>query len=180
MAENDGYVRHKAYLDVLEGELWLAEDSEGRLYFPLRASCGYLGIDYSTSLAAIKDDSRLTPGLRQIQLPTPGGPQVQQCLRKLEYTWWLSLLDPRRFKEERRARISERQRVLMEFAEDVILSQSKLEQLARWRQSRQTAAAEVSSSVEAHFRCLKCGAPHVAVIDGSGLHLHLGVPIGGE
>ena len=177
MPEYDGYARHKAYLDVLEGELWLAEDSEGRLYFPIKPSCGYLGIGYDSALDTIKADSRLAPGLRQIKLPTPGGPQVQQCLRKLEYTWWLSLLDPRRFKEERRERIRERQRVLMDFAEDVILSQSKLEQLTRWRQSRQPAAAEVHSSVEAHFSCLKCGAPHVAVIDGSGWHLHLGVPV---
>lgn len=179
MAADDGYARHKAYLDVLDGELWLAEDADGKLYFPVKPSCVYLGIDFDTSLDTIKADSRLVTGLRPIKLPTAGGPQVQQCLRKLEYTWWLSLLDPRRFREERRPKIVERQRILMEFAEDVILSQAKLDKLAQWRayQRRQAEEAQSGGQVEAHFRCLKCGAPHVAVIDGAGWHLHLGVEV---
>jgi hypothetical protein len=153
-------------------------DQEGKLYFPIKPSCAYLGIDYDTSLDTIKADSRLTPGLELIKLPTTGNanPQSMQCLRKLEYTWWLSLLDPRRFREERRSRIIERQRILMEFAEEVILHRGDMrllrDELAR---RRTTVEPDVRGAMEAHFRCLRCGAPHVAIIDGNGWQLHLGV-----
>lgn len=177
MQPNDGYVRHKAYLDVLGGELWLAEDTEGRLYFPVKPSCAYLGIDFDTSLDTIKADSRLAPGLRQVKLPTAGGPQLQQCLRKLEYTWWLSVLDPRRFRQERRQRIIERQRILMEFAEDVILARQSVTSLRDALAQRKAAQLDTRGALEAHFRCLKCGAPHIAVVDGAGWHLHLGVEV---
>ncbi|HEV2459220.1 MAG TPA: phage antirepressor N-terminal domain-containing protein [Ktedonobacterales bacterium] len=182
LTPSDGYVRHKAYLDVLDAELWLAEDADGRLYFPLKVSCGCLGIDFDTSLDTIKADSRLAPGLRTIKLPTAGGPQPQQCLRKLEYTWWLSLLDPRRFREERRAKIAERQRILMEFAEAAMLGAGKLAEVTRWRERRQTpqarsAQADMRGPLEGTFHCLRCGAPHLLVIDGAGWHLHLGVEV---
>lgn len=177
MKIEDEYQRHMAYVDVLGGELWIAEDADGRLYFPVKPSCGYLGIDFDSSLDAIKADSRLAPGLRQIKLPTTGGPQAQQCLRKLEYTWWLSVLDPRRFRPERRPRIIERQRILMEIAEDAILRRGELRTIRSELRQRAASTIEAQGSVEAHLRCLKCGAPHIVVLDAAGWHLHLGVEV---
>lgn len=174
----DGYVRHKAYLDVLGGELWLAEDSNGIVYFPLKPSCMYIGIDFDTSLDTIKSDSRLAPGLSPIKLPSAGGLQPHQCLRKLEYTWWLAIIDPRRFREERRSGIIERQRILMQFAEDVMLSNGRLDNIATRRLARTRNDVEVSGEgLEGYMRCKKCGTPHIIVIDGAGWHVHLGVEI---
>ena len=171
----DGYARHKAYIDVLGGELWLAEDPEGVVYFPVKPSCGYIDIDFSTSLASIKADSRLMPGLKPIVLPSAGGLQPHQCLRKLEYTWWLALFDPRRFREDRRERVIERQRILMQFAEDVMLSNGRLDNIATRRLARDV---EVSGEgLEGYMRCKKCGTPHIIVIDGAGWHVHLGVEV---
>lgn len=44
------YVRHHVYVDVLEDYLWVAEDRDGELYFPLRASCTVLELDSTTAL----------------------------------------------------------------------------------------------------------------------------------
>ena len=110
----DNYIRHRVYVDVLATDLWVAEDQVGELYFPIRATCGSLELDSTTALETIKADSRLFPGLRAIRLPTPPrGEREVQCLRSDEYTWWLALIDPRRFKPDRRTLLEERQRVLM-------------------------------------------------------------------
>jgi hypothetical protein len=65
----------------------------------------------------------------------------------------------------------------MEFAEDVMLGTGHLDKIAQWRAARQGDQMAATGTVETHFRCLKCGAPHVAVIDGAGWHLHLGVEV---
>src|SRR5689334_276993 len=113
------YVRHHPYVEVIGGYLWVAEDAAGELYFPVRPTCEALEIGSQTALERIREDSRLSPGLRAIKLPTAGGEQEQQCLASTEYAWWLALIDPRRFKAERHALLMERQRVLMSLAKEI-------------------------------------------------------------
>lgn len=165
----DEYVRHHVYVDVLASELWVAEDSAGVLYFPIRPSCKELELDSTSALETIKADSRLAPGLRAIRLPTKGGEQEQQCLRGTEYAWWLMVVDPRRFKAERRQLLMERQRALMHLAEDIMLKRQQLKPLTPHNPAR--------GQVEAHVRCLKCGAPHLLVIDGQGWHMYAAVEV---
>ena len=98
----------------------------GELYLPLRPTCSTLEIDSTTSLETIKADSRLAPGLRAIKRPTSGGEQRLQRLRSTVYSWWLALIDPRKFKQERRANLIERQRVLMNLARDIMLKRQEL------------------------------------------------------
>jgi hypothetical protein len=172
----DVYVRHRVYVDVLAGDLWIAEDLEGELYFPLRPTCAALDLDSPTALATIKADSRLQPGLRHIKLPTAGGDQAQQCLASTEYSWWLALIDPRRFLADRRPLLQERQRVLMRLAKEILLQRGQVYRIPA-NGAGSAVQAEATGSVETHFRCLKCGAPHIAVIDGTGWHIHLGVDV---
>ena len=123
-------MRHRVFVDVLGEELWVAEDAEGELYFPVRPTCKALDLDSTTALATIKADSRLNGGMVKIRLPTDGrGDQEQQCLRSLEYGWWLALIDPRRFAEEKRGELEKRQRVLMQLARDIMLKRQELHML---------------------------------------------------
>jgi hypothetical protein len=177
MGKGDTYVRHRVYVDVLANELWVAEDAAGELYFPIRATCASLELDSTTSLETIKADSRLVPGLRSIRLPTPPkGEREVQCLRSDEFTWWLALLDPRRFKSERRPLLEERQRVLMRLAKEIMLKRTAL----RMFPGQHTVARDDilgNGRLEGDFRCLRCGAPLHLTIDGTGWHLHLGVEV---
>jgi len=171
------YVRHRVYVDVIASELWVAEDADGELYFPIRPTCGSLELDSTTALETIKADSRLAPGLRGIRLPTPPrGEHEMQCLRSDEYTWWLALIDPRRFKPERRPLLEERQRVLMRLAKEIMLKRTELRMLPS---PRSTPSDEIigHGRLEGDFRCLRCGAPMHLSIDGTGWHLHLGVEV---
>jgi hypothetical protein len=130
MGRGDTYIRHRVYVDVIASELWVAEDAIGELYFPIRSTCAALELDSTTALETIKVDSRLVPGLRGIRLPTPPrGEREVQCLRSDEYTWWLALIDPRRFKPERRSLLEERQRVLMRLAKEIMLKRTELRML---------------------------------------------------
>lgn len=168
------YVRHHVFVEVLDDYLWIAEDYTEELYFPVRPSCAALEIDSTTALETIKVDSRLAPGLRRIKLPTPGGEQFQQCLRSDEYAWWLALIDPRRFKRERRQLLEERQRVLMRLSKEIMLKRYELKSLPKSR-GAQSAVVASTGQMEAMFHCLNCGAPHLLVIDGAGWHVHLGI-----
>jgi hypothetical protein len=47
-----------------------------------------------------------------------------QCLQSDEYTWWLALIDPRRFKVERQSLLEQRQRVLMRLAKEIMLKRA--------------------------------------------------------
>lgn len=182
MATHATYVRHRIFLDVLGEELWIAEDREGALYFPVRPSCKVLGIDSTTALETIKADSRLNVGLAPIRLPTEnGGDQEQQCLQRLEYSWWLALIDPRRFAEAKRGPLQERQRALMQMASEIMLKRSELRMLPSAAQRKpltpQTGSVTQTGAMEGQFRCLRCGAPHNLTIDGQGWHLHAGVEV---
>jgi len=166
------YVRHHVFVEILDDYLWVAQDYAGELYFPLRPSCAALEIDSRTALATIKADSRLAPGLRSILLPTSGGEQAQQCVRSEEYGWWLALIDPRRFKPERRGLLEQRQRMLMRLAREIIVKGRDLKEL-RPTNTAQSADVNATGQIEGTMRCLNCGAPHLIVIDGSGWHAHL-------
>jgi hypothetical protein len=177
MGATHNHIRHRVYVDVLAHDLWVAEDQEGELYFPIRATCASLELDSTTALETIKADSRLYPGLRAIRLPTPPrGEREVQCLRSDEYTWWLALIDPRRFKDERRSLLEERQRVLMRLAKEIMLRRVEIQMLPKQR-TDQPRDVESAGRLEGDFRCLRCGAPLHVTIDGSGWHLHLGVEI---
>ncbi|HEX2348901.1 MAG TPA: phage antirepressor N-terminal domain-containing protein [Ktedonobacterales bacterium] len=173
-AEKTGerYVRHHVSVDVLDDYLWVAEDYQGNLYLPVRPICAALELDSATSIDTIKADSRLAPGLVRIQLPSAGGDQLQQCLRSEEYGWWLMIVDPCRFKPERRVPLAGRQRVLMRLAKDIVLKHSALKALPQQRMP-QTADIPVSGQAEGVLHCLNCGAPHLIVIDGTGWHAPL-------
>lgn len=178
------YLRHRVYVDVLAGELWIAEDAAGELYFPIRPTCAALELDSVPALQRIKADTRLSGGLYKIRLPSGRGEQEQQCLASTEYAWWLALIDPRRFSPERRPLLEERQRVLMRLAKDIMLQRGAMPRITPARPSTPSAAAgagapfDVRGQLEQYFRCLKCGAPHIAVLDGAGWHVHLGVELG--
>jgi hypothetical protein len=171
------------YVDALDAELWVAEDEEGRLYFPVRPSCTALGIDPDNALEVIRADSRLAPGLSTIRLPSPGGDQAQQCLHSTEYAWWLAMLDPRRFRslsEQRRADFVHRQRALMQLAEEIMLRRHELRRLpARCASSPPSSAPQASTSVSGQVsgdaRCPHCQRPVHMTRDGSGWHPHAGV-----
>ena len=155
----DNYIRHRVYVDVLANDLWVAEDQEGELYFPVRATCASLELDSTTALETIKADSRLLPGLRAIRLPTPPrGEQEVQCLRSDEYTWWLALIDPRRFKAERRSLLEERQRVLMRLAKEIMLRRVEIQMLPKQR-TDQPRNVESAGRLEGDFRCLALWRP---------------------
>src|SRR5690242_20015144 len=154
MVTKDNYVRHRVYVDVLASELWVAEDIDGELYFPIRATCASLDLDSTTALETIKADSRLSPGLHGIRLPTPPkGEREVQCLRSDEYTWWLALIDPRRFKPERRSLLEERQRVLMRLAKEIMLRRAELHMLPI-RQVGPSQNIDSHGRLEGDFRCL--------------------------
>lgn len=177
MGKEETFVRHRVYVDVIANELWVAEDAEGELYFPVRPTCTSLELDSTTALETIKGDSRLAPGLRSIRLPTPPkGERVVQCLRSDEFTWWLALIDPRRFKSERRPLLEERQRVLMRLSKEIMLKRQELRMLPGQHVAVST-DIQGNGRLEGDFRCLRCGAPMHLTIDGSGWHLHLGVQV---
>lgn len=178
------YVRHRVYVDVLAGELWIAEDADGELYLPIRPTCAALDLDSIPTLQRIKADSRLASGLRKIRLPSGRGDQEQQCLASTEYAWWLALIDPRRFSPVRRDLLAERQRVLMGLAKEIMLKRQQLRTIPPGGkpspvapQFIQAPATDVRGQMEGTFHCLRCGAPHLLVIDGAGWHLHLGVEV---
>jgi hypothetical protein len=181
MVDEQPYLRHHVFVEVLDDYLWIAEDESGELWFPVRPSCNALEIDSPTAIATIKEDSRLVDGLREIKLPSAGGDQTQQCLRSDEYAWWLALFDPRRFKDPvKRQRLQERQRILMRLAKDIMLQRQNLRPLIKQDTSPQRPAkwsgtATSHGQMEGSFDCLSCGAPHFFVIDGNGWHLYLGV-----
>jgi hypothetical protein len=183
MTRTETYVRHRVYVDALDDELWVAEDAEGRLYFPVRPSAGALGIDPDNALDTIKADSRLAPGLEIIRLPSAGGDQPMQCLHSTEYAWWLAMLDPRRFRtlpEERRAEFVRRQRALMQLAEEIMLKRQELHRLPLQRPTSPQAAEEaeaVDGQVSGNARCPHCRRPGHMTLDGTGWHLHAGVEV---
>lgn len=171
MPKTNEYIRHRIYVETLGDELWVAEDDSGELYLPIRPTCAILKIDSGTALETIKADSRLSPSLRGILLPTPGGTQTLQCLASTEYAWWLALYDPRRFREEIRPQFIERQRILMGLAKDIMLKSRELLRIPDQRGHR----IQGKGQLEGQFRCLACGAPHHLCINGDGWHLALGV-----
>ncbi len=173
MPKTSSYVKHRVFVEVLGQELWVAEDSTGELYFPVRPTCTILDIDSGKALERIKGDSRLYPGLHEIYLPTAGGTQPFQCLASTEYAWWLSLYDPRRMREEIREGFLERQRILMSLAKEIMLKSRQLLRLPEQRGER----IQRHGQVEGHFRCLRCNAPHHFCIDEAGWHLELGVEV---
>src|SRR5262249_27915751 len=116
------YIRHHIHVDVLDAWLWIAEDEDGELYFPVNATCDALEIDKRAAHDLIRRDSRVKPGQHEIKLPTAGGDQVQKCLSSTEYAWWLALTDPPRdATATQRTALIERQRVLMGLAREVLL-----------------------------------------------------------
>jgi hypothetical protein len=172
------YVRHRVYVEALDGELWIAEDSSGRLHFPVRLSCVALGIDPDNALDTIKADSRLSPGLQLIRLPSPGGDQPMQCLHSTEYSWWLAMLDPRRFRhltESQRQEFANRQRILMQLAEEIMLKRDELRRLHV--PPAVAAPVTVSGQISGDAYCPHCRRPVHITIDGSGWHLHAGQEI---
>jgi P22_AR N-terminal domain len=130
----------------------------------VRPSCTALELDSIPALQRIKADSRLTSGLRKIRLPSGHGDQEQQCLASTAYAWWLALIDPRRFKPERRPVLEERQQLRTIIGKPAPTVP-------------QSARADAHGQMEGTFHCLRCGAPHLLVIDGAGWHLHLGVEV---
>lgn len=181
MPTEAGYIRHHPYVDVIGDYLWIAEDAAGELYFPVRPTCDALGIGSQTALERIRQDARLYPGLCGITLPTAGGDQEQQCLASTEYSWWLALIDPRRFKPERRDLLIEKQRVLMGLARWVMLHRGELAEIRTARRARaqqrgrgqglgaDEAIAGMCETVsgELHMRCPVCHAPLCMPIDGA-------------
>lgn len=177
MPKTDGYVRHRVFVDVLDAELWVAEDASGELYFPVRPTCVILDTDSGKALERIKGDSRLNYSLCEILSPTPGGMQTLQHLASREYAWWLATYDPRRMREgEARDRMIERQRTLMGLAQEIMLKSRELLHLPE-RGEQDNGGLEVIGDLEAKFRCLKCGAPHIICITKSGWRLQLGVQV---
>jgi hypothetical protein len=181
MARTDSYVRHRIYVDALDCELRVAEDSEGHLYFLVRPSCTALGIDPDKALETVKADSRLAPGLQIIRLPSPGGDQPMQCLHSTECGWWwLAILDPRRFRnlsESQQRDFTRRQRILMQLAEEIMLRRGELRRLPLGRASSPQMVKNTSSEVSGDARCPHCNGPVHVTIDGTGWHLHAGVEV---
>jgi hypothetical protein len=177
MATTGGYIRHHVYVDVLADYLWVAEDRDGELYLPVRATCTALDLESRVALETIKADSRLAPGLRGIRLPTPPkGEHEVQCLRSDEYTWWLVLVDPRRFKPERRPLLEERQRVLMRLAKEIMLKRTELRMLPQ-RHGAAPQAFTMKGDLQGDAHCPYCDGPVLVTYDGVGWHLHAAVEV---
>jgi hypothetical protein len=179
VALKETFLRHRIYIDALSCELWVPEDSRGRLHFPIRPSCMALGIDPDNALETIKADSRLSPGLQLIRLPSAGGDQPMQCLHSTEYSWWLAILDPRKFRHLRntqRQDFTRRQRILMQLAEDIMLKRDDLRLLPLQRVV-EASPVTVNGQVSGDSRCPHCYGPIHMTIDSSGWHLHAGEEI---
>jgi hypothetical protein len=178
MARTQQYVRHRVYVDALGCEMWIAEDADGRLHFPIKASCVELGgIDSDNALEAIKADSRLAPGLDTIRMPSAGGDQPTQCLHSTEYAWWLALLDPRRFRsltEEQRQDFTRRQRILMQLAEEIMLKRTELKHLPVHRVVARSQAVTMTGPLSGDTLCPLCNGPLHITIDMVGWHVHGG------
>jgi hypothetical protein len=178
MAHTETYIRHRVYVDALDCELWIAENSAGRLYFPVKASCVELGIDSDNALENIKSDSRLVPGLENIRLPSSGGDQPTQCLHSTEYAWWLALLDPRRFRslsDDQRVAFTKRQRILMQLAEDVMLKRDELKRLPQQRAVISSQPVAMTGPLSGDAPCPMCKSMLHITISGDGWHLHGGL-----
>ncbi len=165
MTAGTHYVYHREYMAVCDVWLTFAEDEEGTIWFPVRPSCKALDVDSPSQLVVIKNDSRLQPGLKEIPIPAGRGAQRTQCLRRREYAWWLSLIDPDNCKVGTRHLLLERQRALMDLADRVMFMNVVADNRIR---------ADNSTSGELHFHCLRCGAPHCLIMDDNGNHLYVG------
>jgi hypothetical protein len=79
------------------------------VFIAVRPIAETMGLSWPAQLLRIKEDPVLSKGVATIAIPSPGGVQEMTCLRLELLNGWLFKIDPRRVKEEIRARLIEYQ-----------------------------------------------------------------------
>lgn len=182
--EQTQYIYHQEYLEVCDRWIIFAEDRDGVFWFPVGPSCKAMGIDQHSQIVVIKKDSRFAPWLREMRLPFGvngegvwNNFQTTQCLRRREYSWWLGMIDPNNVRPGARERLEERQRALMDFADQVMFHRHE-EQIAAATSNPPASIDSVDSGASLSgtwdWRCLRCGAPHCVVIRDGQVRIYLG------
>ncbi len=69
---------------------------ERAIYFPIRALCRIVGVDAQTQIYRIRDDSRMSDGLRILPVPTTKGVRDTACIHRTTAAIWLTTIDPAR------------------------------------------------------------------------------------
>lgn len=98
----------------------LVEDSAtGDAWYPLRPIVEVLATDWGTTSGLARTDSRTAPGVQDIRVPTPGGPQLSVYIRRRELAILLTIIDPSRLgpRAKARGKLQEFQNALWHLAE---------------------------------------------------------------
>jgi hypothetical protein len=117
------YTYHKQCVAACDAELSIAEDGAGLFFFTIKSSCLLLSLESSAQIRSIKNDSRFSTSLCEIPIPTETrGLHMTKCLPRREFAWWLAMIDPGQCKPEAREKLAQRQRALMDLADQVMFS----------------------------------------------------------
>jgi hypothetical protein len=100
--------------------IWLARDSEGNVYYPVRLLIDALHLQRTDQTSYIQADSRTRKGVKTIKSPTRGGAQDTLYLRKREVAIWLANLDPERVNGVAKGRLNEFQEALWNLAQRTV------------------------------------------------------------
>lgn len=98
------------YGDELQGVVVMTTPSQKIVFVPLRPLCTFLGLDWSAQRKRTTRDPVLAEVMKSIEIQTPGGPQVMQCLPLDYLNGWLFGVSSTRVKDELRERVIRYQR----------------------------------------------------------------------
>ena len=155
----------------------LAEDEQGDVFYPVRTMCEAIGVARHRQASIIREDTRTTPGVRDIDAPTAGGKQKMLFLRRHETAIWLAIIDPARVGDTLKGNEDETPR------ERLLSFQASLWALAdriafRRRQGVEASAGNptsvarlVGGYARAETHCPDCGAPLIAEVENGELRL---------
>ena len=98
------------YGDDLQGVVVMTTPYQRTIFVPLRPLCTFLGLDWSAQRKRISRDPVLTEAMKSVEIQTPGGPQVMQCLPLDYLNGWLFGVSSSRVKESLKDRVIQYQR----------------------------------------------------------------------
>lgn len=150
--------------------IMLAQDDTGAVFYPFRPICDALALDRTTHAALIRQDSRISRGMREIRAPSPGGSQQTMYLRRRELGIWLTVIDPSHIGKRARAagRLVEFQAAMWHLAERIAFKSKAGSDASA---TPAPVSAELQGSQRAPVACPDCGAPLIAEIRAGRLYL---------
>ncbi len=98
------------YGDELQGVVVMTTPSQKIVFVPLRPLCAFLGLDWSSQRKRVSRDPVLAEVMKSVEIQTPGGVQVMQCLPLDYLNGWLFGVSSSRVKDELRERVIRYQR----------------------------------------------------------------------